>query len=111
MPLIIVFPKGKLRQRPIAVPITDKARYFTIYSPLIAPFFMPIAFMTPISRYSSATVKLMINLSITIEISIRQTLTTNSKAAMRRSIIYIIFIMGLSTAIIVLRPSLLNFCK
>ena len=70
-----------LRKNPMTAPIAAIPRYFTRKSPLTERFLSPRAFMTPISLNSSLMVKLMVNLSITKDTSIRQTLTMSSNPA------------------------------
>ena len=84
-----ISPNGILITNPTIAPIKDSARYFTIYSPRIFTSLMPIAFITPISRYSSESVKPIVNLNTTNEIIIKNKLTTKSTAETTISIVYI----------------------
>ena len=80
-------PKGKLKAPPIIVPIIAIAIYFTRYMPLILPFLIPIAFITPISLKSSVTERLITNLKTTKATMIRATDRISTIKAIRSDII------------------------
>ena len=65
---------GKLKANPIKEPKTEITKYLVKYKLLIFISLIPIAFMTPISRYSSVMVKVIVNLKMTNETMIKQTL-------------------------------------
>ena len=72
-----ILPNGKLRTTPIVAPSTANPKYFTRYKVLIPKLLIPIAFITPISRNSSESVKVMVNFKTKNAIRIRIILTTS----------------------------------
>ena len=94
--LISILPKGKLKVRPIAAPITESPIYFTRYNPRILKLPMPIAFMTPISRNSSESVKEIVKRKTTNAVIIRIMLTISRIPTTIMSKTYKYFIRALS---------------
>ena len=85
------FPKGIPATKPIKVPIIAIVKYFIRYNNLILKLLIPIAFITPISRYSCVIVKEIVNFNTTNAMSIRQILTTIRTPDNIIFIIYAIF--------------------
>ena len=69
-------PNGKLNISPMNAPVIESAVYFTRYNPLIFKLLIPIAFITPISRNSSANVKVIVKRKMINAIIIKIILTT-----------------------------------
>ena len=85
----IISPKGIPAKNPTTAPKIAIARYLTIYKFCILLFLIPIAFITPISRYSSLMVNPIVNFSRTSEMMIRQILTIRNTPAVIISMIYV----------------------
>ena len=78
--------KGKEHINPAMAPSIARAIYFIRYSILIPELGIPIAFMIPISLYSSLMVKDMVYFRINRAMMIRQILTIISRPATSISI-------------------------
>ena len=76
----------------MTAPARVMPKYFTRYSILIELLLSPIAFITPISRNSSAIVKRIVNLNTTNDTISSPALTTRIIAATSIFMMYVIFI-------------------
>ena len=77
-----ILPNGNDSVKPMVAPKTEIARYFTRYNERIFPSGIPIAFIMPICRNSSLSVKLIVKRKITTAIKISAMLTTSRTPAM-----------------------------
>ena len=91
-------PNGKLKPNPINEPMIAITKYFVKYKLLIFPFLIPIAFITPISLYSSVIVNVIVNFNTTKATIIKQTLRINVINATIMFMIYAVLKVPLSLA-------------